>query len=162
LPDVGLYCLNTTGFLLGEEPTEVSAIIQSRPNDPRFREVEETVLWRMLFPSGTLASCATSYGLHESRWYRVHGESGWIGMNPAFAYENLRTEMSQAQGELENRTAINLSPKNQFALEMDHFGECVQANKTRYTPGEEGLQDHRLMEESISLPPLANRFRSPA
>jgi predicted dehydrogenase len=145
LPDVGLYCLNTTRFLLGEEPTEVSAAIYSTPDDPRFREVEETVAWRMLFPSGALANCASSYGLHESRRYRVYGESGWIGMDPAFSYDNLRNELSQAQGENEIRSHLNLEPRNQFALEMDHFGECIQANKTPYTPGEEGLQDQRLM-----------------
>jgi predicted dehydrogenase len=146
LPDVGLYCLNTTRFLLGEEPTEVSAMIYSSPDDPRFREVEETVAWQMLFPSGALANCASSYGLHESRRYRVYGETGWVGMDPAFSYENLRTELSQAEGAIENRGSLNLAPKNQFALEMDHFGECIQMNKTPYTPGEEGLQDHRLME----------------
>jgi predicted dehydrogenase len=146
LPDVGLYCLNTTRFLLGEEPTEVSAFIHSPPNDPRFREVEDAVLWQMVFPNGTLASCASSYGSHESRRYRVYGETGWIGMDPAFSYDNLQTETSSARGEIENRSHLKLSPKNQFALEMDHFGECVQANKTPYTPGEEGLQDHHLME----------------
>jgi predicted dehydrogenase len=146
LPDVGLYCLNTTRFLVGEEPYEVSAMVYSKPNDARFREVEETVLWQMLFPSGTLASCASSYGLHESRRYRVYGETGWLGMDPAFSYQDLRTEMSQAHGEIEYRGHLKLASKNQFALEMDHFGECVQANKTPYTPGEEGLQDHRLME----------------
>jgi predicted dehydrogenase len=146
LPDVGLYCLNTTRFLLGEEPTEVSALIHSPPSDPRFREVEDAVLWQMVFPSGALASCASSYASHESRRYRVHGETGWIGMDPAFSYDNLRTETSSAQGEIENRSQLKLSPKNQFALELDHFGECVQANKMPYTPGEEGLQDQRLME----------------
>jgi predicted dehydrogenase len=146
LPDVGLYCLNTTRFLLGEEPTEVSAFIHSPPNDPRFREVEDAVLWQMVFPSGTLASCASSYGSHESRRYRVYGESGWIGMDPAFSYDNLQTEMSSARGEIESRSHLKLSPKSQFALEMDHFGQCIQASKTPYTPGEEGLQDHRLME----------------
>jgi predicted dehydrogenase len=145
LPDVGLYCLNTTRFLLGEEPTEVSANIYSTPDDLRFREVEETVAWQMQFPSGALANCASSYGLHESRRYRVYGESGWIGMDPAFSYDNLRNELSQAQGENEIRSHLNLEPRNQFALEMDHFGECIQANRTPYTPGEEGLQDHRLM-----------------
>jgi predicted dehydrogenase len=145
LPDVGLYCLNTTRFLLGEEPTEISAMIYSIPNDPRFREVEETVVWRMLFPSGAVANCASSYGLHESRRYRVYGESGWIGMDPAFSYNNLRNELSQAQGEIEIRSHLSFEPRNQFALEMDHFGECIQANKTPYTPGEEGLQDHRMM-----------------
>jgi predicted dehydrogenase len=145
LPDVGLYCLNTIRFLLGEEPTQVSATIYSTPGDPRFSEVEETVTWQMQFPSGALANCASSYGLHESRRYRVYGESGWIGMDPAFSYNNLRNELSQAQGENEIRSNLNLEPGNQFALEMDHFGECIQAKKTPYTPGEEGLQDHRLM-----------------
>jgi predicted dehydrogenase len=145
LPDVGLYCLNTARFLLGEEPTEVSATIYSTPGDPRFREVEETVSWQIVFPSGALANCASSYGLHESRRYRVYGESGWIGMDPAFSYDNLRNEFSQAQGGNEIRSHLNLEPKNQFALEMDHFGECIRANKTPYTPGEEGLQDQRLM-----------------
>jgi predicted dehydrogenase len=67
-------------------------------------------------------------------------------MDPAFSYDNLQTETSFARGETETRSHLRLSPKNQFALEMDHFGECVQANKTPYTPGEEGLQDHHLME----------------
>jgi predicted dehydrogenase len=125
LPDVGLYCLNTTRFLLGEEPTEVSAFIHNPPNDPRFREVEDAVLWQMVFPSGTLASCASSYGSHRSRRYRVYGETGWIGMDPAFSYDNLQTETSSARGETESRSHLKLSPKNQFALEMDHFGECV-------------------------------------
>jgi predicted dehydrogenase len=145
LPDVGLYCLNTTRFLLGEEPTEVLATIYSTPDDPRFREVEETVAWQMQFPSGALANCVSSYGLHQSRRYRVYGESGWIGLDPAFSYDSLRSELSQAQGKIEMRSHLNLEPKNQFALEMDHFGECIQANKTPYTPGEEGLQDQRLM-----------------
>ena len=37
-------------------------------------------------------------------------------------------------------------PKNQFATEMDHFARAVRANRTPHTPGEEGLQDMRIME----------------
>ncbi len=39
-----------------------------------------------------------------------------------------------------------LMPKDQFALELDHMAECVMENKEPYTPGEEGLQDQRIME----------------
>ena len=38
-----------------------------------------------------------------------------------------------------------LDAKNQFAIEMDHMADCVQNDKTPFTPGEEGLQDHRVM-----------------
>ena len=56
LPDIGLYCLNTVRFVLGEEPIEVMARTHSTPGDPRFREVEESVAWQMRFPSGAIAS----------------------------------------------------------------------------------------------------------
>lgn len=75
----------------------------------------------------------------------MYGERGWIGLDLAFSYDNLRNELSQAEGEIKIRSHLNLAARNQFASEMDHFGECIQANKTPYTPGEEGLQDQRLM-----------------
>ena len=145
LPDVGLYCLNTTRFLLGEEPTEVSAMLYSTPGDPRFREVEESVTWQMRFPSGVLSSNTTFYGAHEDRRYRVHASAGWYGLDPAFSYSGLQMQLSYAQGSVEHRETPQIESKNQFALEMDHMAECVTDNKTPYTPGEEGLQDHRIM-----------------
>jgi predicted dehydrogenase len=145
LPDVGLYCLNTTRFLLGEEPGEVLASTYSTPGDPRFTEVEETVLWQMKFPSGIQSNNLSTYGAHESRRYRVHAAQGWFGMDPAFGYDGLRMERSHAEGMMEIRETPSLSPKNQFAAEMDHMAECVMQDKTPYTPGEEGLQDHRIM-----------------
>ena len=145
LPDVGLYCLNTTRFLTGEEPIEVSASVYATPGDPRFHEVEESVTFQMRFPSGVLSNNATSYGFHESRRYRVHAETAWYGMDPAFSYDGLRPELSYAEGDKEFRQTPMLGNKNQFALEMDHMAQCVLNNRTPFTPGEEGLQDHRIM-----------------
>ena len=42
----------------------------------------------------------------------------------------------------ENR---QIPEKNQFALEMDHFAECVLENREPRTPGAEGLRDVRLI-----------------
>ena len=36
--------------------------------------------------------------------------------------------------------------KSQFARELDHFSTCIQQDKDPHTPGEEGLQDQRIME----------------
>jgi len=60
LPNVGIYCLNTSRFLTGEEPIEISAMTYSTPGDPRFREVEESVNFLMRFPSGILVNCSSS------------------------------------------------------------------------------------------------------
>ncbi len=146
LPDVGLYCLNTTRFLLGEEPTEVSGMIHSTPGDPRFKEVEETVTFQMRFPGGVLSNNATSYGAFGCRRYRVNAEAGWFGLDPAYAYQGLQIETAHAEGPVEDRAHPSILPKDQFALEMDHMAGCVIENKPPYTPGEEGLQDQRIME----------------
>lgn len=146
LPDIGLYCLNTTRFLLGEEPTEVSAQIYNTPGDARFKEVEENVTFTLRFPSGVLAQCMTGYGTFNSKAYTVHGETGTIKMDPAFSYQGLRQERAHAPKGKQMKETPNDPQKDQFALELDHMAECVRNNKTPYTPGEEGLQDHRLME----------------
>ncbi len=107
--------------------------------------MEELCYWSMRFPSGVVANAASSYGSHESRRYRVLAESGWFGLDPAFSYSGLQQEQSYAKGPVEYRMTPKIEAKQQFALEMDHMAECVKLGKTPYTPGEEGLQDHRLM-----------------
>ena len=141
LPDIGLYCLNTARFLTGEEPVEVGAHLQSAPGDRRFAEVEDTVAWWMRFPNGALAQCLCSYGAADSKTYRAMGENGWIELSPAFNYSGLRMRAGHGTSIEE----INPAPSNQFALEMDHFAECVANDRKPYTPGEEGVQDHRVM-----------------
>lgn len=146
LPDVGLYCLNTTRFLLGEEPTEVSAQIHSTPGDDRFREIEESVSFTLRFPSGVISQCMTGYGAFNNKSYAVHCETGTLKMDPAFPYRGLEQQRVHAPHGQELTEKPSNPAKDQFALEMDHMAECVRQNKTPYTPGEEGLQDQRIME----------------
>lgn len=172
LPDIGLYCLNTIRYLLGEEPTEVFAYQYSTPGDERFREVEELMTWQMKFPSGIYASCSTHYGVHESRRYRVHAVNGWMELAPAFSYKGIRMQTSHAEGKIEHTDQPKIAEKNQFAAEMDHFSECIRQNQQPFTPGEEGLQDQRIMEaiyqsaregKPVKLPEITKKdaFRGP-
>ena len=162
LPDIGLYCLNTSRFLLGEEPVEVSAIAYSTPNDPRFREVEENVLFQLRFPSGALVNAACGYDFHDSKRYRAHAQLGWLEMDPAYSYEGLQLQTSRADGQQERAEQIKLPNKNQFATEIDYFADCVKNNKEPFTPGEEGLQDHRLMEAIYEAARTGKPIKLPA
>lgn len=146
LPDIGIYCLNTTRFITGEEPTEVFAYQYSTPDNPLFEEVEEHVSWQMKFPGGLVVSCATDYLVHESRRYRVNCEKGWINLENAYAYKGQKLTTSRADGMLKRMEEINIAENNQFGAEMDYFSECILDNKPPLTPGEEGLQDHIIME----------------
>ena len=124
----------------------MSGMIYSTPGDPRFKEVEESVIFQMRFPSGVLSNNATSYGAYGCRRYRVNAEAGWFGLDPAYSYQGLQMETAHAEGMMEDRAHPSIVPKDQFALEMDHMAECVLTDKPPYTPGEEGLQDQRIME----------------
>ncbi|NYF91882.1 Gfo/Idh/MocA family oxidoreductase [Tunturiibacter empetritectus] len=146
LPDVGLYCLNAARFLSGEEPSEVMAQTWQPKDDLRFVEVEASCSFSLRFPSGYTATCTTSYDVHKSQFLRMEGTSAWAEMSPAFAYHGNKLKWSHLDGEHENEIAPQIEEKDQFALEMDHFAECILEGIEPKTPGEEGLRDHRVME----------------
>ena len=67
-------------------------------------------------------------------------------MDKAFAYQGQKLSSARADGKLELQQEIGIAETDQFATEMDHFSDCVINDKQPFTPGEEGLQDHLLME----------------
>jgi predicted dehydrogenase len=172
LPDIGLYCLNTARFLLGTEPTEVFAYSHSTDSNPLFKEIEEMMAWQMRFPDGIVVDNITHYNTHDSRFYRVNSERGWVHLDNAYAYKGQQLQTSHTEGAAKMQNQITIGAKNQFATEMDHFSECLLENKAPHTPGEEGLQDQRIMEaiyqsaregRPVKLPPVAgiDVFRGP-
>ena len=146
LPDVGIYCLNATRYITGLEPIQVTAQILSDESAPRFTEVENRVNFQLKFPTGILASCQTFYSAHETRKCSVFFEKGRLDMNPAFAYRGLKMMISEAKGMADITKEIKLPEKSHFALEMDHLGERILQNCKTHTPGEEGLQDMKIIE----------------
>jgi predicted dehydrogenase len=141
LMDIGIYSLNASRYLTGEEPTEVNAMMYTTPGDVRFKEVEETINFQLRFPSGILSNCTSSYGYSGQNRYRVVTTKGWFELEPATIYSNLRMHVHH-----DNITEERLLPaRDHFALEMDHMSSCVMENKEPLTPGEEGLRDLTIM-----------------
>ncbi len=72
-------------------------------------------------------------------------ERAWFELDPAFSYKGLRLRIGRAQsgaGVVEER---HYQSGSQFALEMDQFAQAIRDNRTPRTPGEEGLQDQKLI-----------------
>ena len=144
LMDVGIYCLNATRYLTGEEPTDLKAFAFSDPADPRFRQVEENLVWTTKFPSGALASCNTTYGSQMDGYFHVYGSKGWIEARPSYNYDglHLRAAYRDASGKWVSIDEPNLQKDPyQFTAQANHFSHCVRHNQTPKTPGEEGLRD---------------------
>ncbi len=146
LPDVGIYCLNASRFWSGEEPEEVFGQTVQPKNDPRFPEVEAVCNFTLRFPSGLVASCNSGYAAHRSSFARMEGAESWIQLSPSFGYNGLKLQYNK----LLDGHVTDLQPaipeQDQFALEMDHMASCVLTNRQPHTPGEEGMQDIRIIE----------------
>jgi predicted dehydrogenase len=137
LMDVGIYALQTSRYLTGEEPSWISAT--TTQGDPaRFSEVEASVVWEAKFPSGVVARCGASFDAGPTGYFRALAEHGWFGLDPAYNYGGLRGMRSDGK-------AIDFPEDDQFAAEMDDFAQCILEKKSSKVPGEEGLRDVKIL-----------------
>lgn len=137
LLDVGIYALQASRYLTGEEPEWISAT--TTVGDPaRFSEVEASVIWEARFPGGAISQCGASFESASAGYVRAIGENGWFGLDPAFNYRGIRGRRSDAR-------ALSFPDIDQFAAEMDDFARCIQEETATIVSGEEGLRDARAM-----------------
>ena len=146
LPDVGIYCLNASRFWSGEEPIEVFGQIARPQGDPRFTEVEAVSNFTLRFPSGLVASCNSGFAAHRSSFARMEGAESWVQLSPSFGYSGLKLQYNKLLDGHGTDFQPSIGEKDQFALEMDHMASCVMRNQQPHTPGEEGLQDMKIIE----------------
>ncbi|MFZ0498872.1 MAG: Gfo/Idh/MocA family oxidoreductase [Steroidobacteraceae bacterium] len=139
LVDVGIYSLNATRYLTGENPADVKAYASVIDHDGRFTQVEENDGWTMRFPSGTVASCNTTYGGLMAGYFRVVGSKGWIHMD-GFNYDGMHLTAQLGSGATIDQPDPIRAP-GQFTLEADYFADCVWNDREPKTDGAEGLRD---------------------
>ena len=114
--------------------------------DSRFREIEDICSFTLRFPSGVFATGSSSYSLHENRHLRIMAADAWFGADPAFGYDNISLQIGRKAGKANSREERHFTPQNQFAVEMDDVAQRLRENIAPLTPGEEGLQDQKIIE----------------
>jgi predicted dehydrogenase len=140
LMDIGIYCLQATRYLSGEEPVSVTAQMWS--SDPvKFSSCEENIAFTLKFPSGIIANCYSSYGVDGVNRYRAAGPGGWVQMDPAYTYMGLVQQYYQNG----KTTFTEPSTWDQFAAEADAFSDAIKHDRDVATPGEEGVRDMKIL-----------------
>ena len=132
LMDVGIYALQACRYLTGEEPSLISAI-ETKTDFEKFKEVDETIVWTMTFPSGVIANCSTTYNFNGVKHCKASCSDGWFELDPAYGYDGITGMTSKGE--------LKLESGDQFAAEMDDFAKCITENKESRVSGEEGLKD---------------------
>ncbi len=143
LMDIGIYSLQAARYLLAEEPVAVSAMESTDRRDPRFSEVEDRIDFQLLFPSGAIANCVSSYSSHHNG-FRMTGDGGWVGMEPATPYGGHRLWMQKKW----DRQELTIPPTepNQWVGQLDEMALAVAQGREPRANGVEGLRDMRVIE----------------
>jgi predicted dehydrogenase len=133
LMDVGIYCLQTTRMLTGEDPIWINAA-EVKTDPVKFKEVDETISWQTKFPGGVVTNSVATYAANGLAGFRAATTRGSFGLDPAYFYGGNRGRRSDGP-------EINFPPTDQFATELDDFAECILNKRPTKVPGEMGLQD---------------------
>jgi predicted dehydrogenase len=143
LYDIGIYCINAARSVFQDEPIEVTAFTARRPDDERFREVEEQIAAVLRFPGERLATFTAGFGAAPVSRYQVIGTKGLARLDPAFEYaEGLKLELQRGKS-VKRRS---FKKRDQIAAEIQYFSECVISDRNPEPSGSEGLADVRVIE----------------
>ncbi|MFZ3333274.1 MAG: Gfo/Idh/MocA family oxidoreductase [Candidatus Acidiferrales bacterium] len=142
LIDLGVYCVNTSRWLVDENPSEAAA--QSWVHDAaRFQEVEEGISFRLWFPSGLVVHGSSTYGAALSSFIFVQGTKGWASLAPVFPFDEDR----HLTGKIAEREfARTFKVIDEFAIEIDALATAIQNKRSVEADGIEGHRDMIILE----------------
>ena len=133
--DIGIYSINGSRYMIGEDPIWVTAQ-EVKTNPEKFKPgVDETIQFQLGFPGGAVASCLSTYNMNNLDKFYVNGEKGWAEMWPSTGYGPIMGRTNK--GEL---TAPIVTHQT---VQMDEMSGILLQGKTPIVPvdGEEAVKD---------------------
>jgi predicted dehydrogenase len=139
LMNLGVYCVQCSRYVLGEEPAAVSAQFGPVTNKELFSEVEELITWQLEFPSGAVATSSSSYNCSIDRFYAA-ADSGFFELSPAISYGPFKGRTSKGE--------MSFPEINQQQTQMDEIAKKILARQAlpEHISGEEGRKDMKVLE----------------
>ncbi len=134
LMNLGVYCVQFSRYVLGEEPLSVTAQFGPVTDPEIFKEVEESITWQLVFPSGAVATSSSNYNCNIDRVYTT-ADKGFFEMSPAISYGPFKGSTSDGP--------LSFPEINQQAAQLDGIGKLILESKPLPVniSGEEGLKD---------------------
>ena len=139
LMNLGVYCVQSSRYVLGEEPISVTAQFGPVTLPDLFKEVEENITWQLNFPSGALCTSSSLSDCHIDRFF-ASADEGYFELSPALGYGPFQGKTSQG--------VLNFPAINQQATMVDDIAKHLLAHKPLpvHISGEEGRKDMKVVE----------------
>jgi len=140
LMDIGIYAINGSRYMVGEEPIWVTAQ-ETKTNPEKFKAgVDETIQFQLGFPSGAVASCLSTYNMSNLDRFFLNGEKGFAELQPSTGYGPIKGHTNK--GELTQPHVTHQT------VQMDEMAGIILENKQPLVPvdGGEGLRDLKIID----------------
>lgn len=138
--DIGIYSINGSRYMLGEDPIWVTA--QETKTDPvKFKEgVDETIQFQLGFPSGAVASCLSTYSMNNLDKFFLNGEKGYAELQPSTGYGPIRGHTHKGE--------LNQPHTTHQTVQMDEFSGIILEGHQPVVPvnGEEAIKDLKIID----------------
>ncbi len=143
LMNLGVYCVQASRYILGEEPVSVTAQFGPVTNKQLFSEVEESIYWQLQFPGGAVGTSSSTYNCGIDRLFAA-ADDGFFELSPAISYGPFKGRTSNGE--------LNFPTINQQATQMDEISKVLLTNKKlpSHINGEEGMKDVKILQAIYS------------
>ncbi len=140
LMDIGIYAINGSRYMIGEEPMWVTAQ-ETKTNREKFKEgVDETIQFQLGFPGGAVASCLSTYNMNNLDRFFLNGEKGFAELQPSTGYGPIKGRT--------NKGELNLPHVTHQTVQMEEMAGIILENKQLIVPvnGEEAMKDLKIID----------------
>jgi predicted dehydrogenase len=138
--DIGIYAINGSRYMIGEEPVWVTAQ-ETKTDREKFKEgVDETIQFQLGFPGGAVASCLSTYNMGNLDRFFLNAEKGFAELQPSTGYGPIKGRTNK--GELTHPHVTHQT------VQMDEMAAIILEGKQPIVPvdGEEGLKDLKIID----------------
>jgi predicted dehydrogenase len=138
--DIGIYAINGSRYMIGEEPTWITAQ-ETKSNPEKFKEgIDETITFQMGFPSGATASCLSTYNMNYLDKFYLNGSKGWAEMQPSTGYGPIKGET--------NKGPLTEPILTHQTVQMDAMAGIIFDGAKPEIPvdGQEGVKDMKIID----------------
>jgi predicted dehydrogenase len=138
--DIGIYSVNGSRYMIGEDPIWVTAQ-ETKTNHEKFKEgIDETIMFQFGFPGGATASCLSTYAINNLDRFFLDGVDGFAELLPATGYGPIQGRTHK--GEL---TQPHITHQT---VQMDEMARIIFDGKKPIVPvdGEEAVKDLKIID----------------
>jgi len=138
--DIGIYAINGSRYMIGEEPLYVTAQ-ETKTNPEKFKEgVDETIMFQFGFPGGAVASCLSTYSMNNLDRFFLNGNKGYAEMQPSTGYGPIKAHTNTGE--------IDYPHVTHQTVQMDEMSDIILKGKKPEVPvdGEEGVRDLKIID----------------